>query len=158
VTYRQPGRLFNVTFVGPLEGSKMKSLFLLVSFFSWLTITAAPQDSRNESHVPPLHNECLAVPKYVSASSEMGYVVIENICPNSISARMCTKYSKTGWFCRLYPAVLPHGVLKSTWSVTTTGSVSDVKAWATDYASGSHADDYKNLPTVKAPNTPVLPR
>jgi hypothetical protein len=117
-----------------------------------------PDNKPDDSHIPPLHNECLTKPKTVATGDGIGYVSIENICSNSISARMCTNYSKTGWSCQLYPAILPHGSLKSNWNENVSGVVKDVKAWATDYAGGSHMNDYKNLPTVKEPNKTVYPR
>lgn len=116
----------------------------------------ATRDTISIQNCQVKHVECLAEPKYVSTGNETDYVAVENVCANSISARVCAKYSRAGWVCRLYPGVLPHGVLKNAWNLATTGSGTDVKAWATDYESGSHADDYKNLPTVKVPNIPCF--
>jgi hypothetical protein len=135
-----------------------KILLLVITFVVWTAIDEGRQTNQNESHVPPLHNECLATPKYVSTGNGVGYVAIQNICANTISARVCANYSRKGWTCRLYAGVLPHAILKSTWTENVTGSVTEIKAWATDYASGSHATDYKNLPTVSEPSRTVLPR
>ena len=133
-------------------------LLVVISSFALSALSQSPETKPDETHVPPLHNECLAKPKYISTGNGVGYVAMENLCSNSISARVCTNYSKTGWSCQLYAAVLPHANLKAAWNESVTGVVSDVKAWATDYASGSHMNDYKNLPTVKEPNKTVLPR
>jgi len=130
-------------------------LLILLFTLGAPTYPQSPPSKRAENHVPKPHNECLGKPKYTGASA--GYVTVENVCSNSISARLCTKYTRTGWSCQLYPAVLPHGNLKASWSETS-GTVADLKAWATDYASGSHRDDYKNLPTVEEPNRTILPR
>jgi hypothetical protein len=53
---------------------------------------------------------------------------------------------------------LPHSLMKAVWSVDTTGTVVDVKSWATDYLGGAHANDYKNLPTMDQPSKAILPR
>lgn len=137
----------------------MKTIVLvLIASFAYSVFPQVPETKPDESHIPPLHNECLAKPKYVPTGNGVGYVAMENVCSNSISARVCTNYSKMGWSCQLYPAVLPHANLKSAWNESVTGNVTDVKAWATDYASGSRMNDYKNLPTVKEPSKTVFPR
>jgi hypothetical protein len=104
---------------------------------------------------PKLRNECLGKPATTVKSAGHGEVSIVNICTNSISARLCVKYSKTGWSCQLFPGVLPHTAMKEYWSSDTTGEVVDVKAWATDYAAGN---DYKNLPTVEEPSKVIMSR
>jgi hypothetical protein len=39
--------------------------------------------------------------------------------------------------------------MRADWSEAGTGTVSDTKAWATDYATDGHVNDDKNLPTQR---------
>jgi hypothetical protein len=124
-------------------------------FFALLSTVCINAQQVGPANSPVLHNQCLGAPKNTGQGQEHGEIAVENVCKNSISARVCVKYARTGWACQLFPAVLPHGLMKAVWSVGSTGAVIDVKSWATDYVGGN---DYKNLPTVDQPSKVIMSR
>lgn len=109
----------------------MMRLFPGPCFFA-LFLTVCANGQQPGSSNPVLHNECLGAPKNSGQGQANGEIAVENVCKNSISARVCVRYARTGWTCQLYPVVLPHAFMKAAWSVDRTGAVVDVKSWATD--------------------------